>query len=154
MIQGKHYQNAYVTRDMEQSLAFFRDQCGAENASSFEVEVDVWTPSGSGKVRNRLAFIWIDNLQYELIQPVSGLVDIYTNAIPNDEHMQFHHICMRVPAWRAFRDRVDDRGYKVVLEGGDENLRYLYLDARDTVGHYLEYTCMTDERWLQLGGKL
>lgn len=154
MIQGKHYQNAYVTRDMEQSLAFFRDQCGAENASSFEVEVDVWTPSGSGKVRNRLAFIWIDNLQYELIQPVSGLVDIYTNAIPNDEHMQFHHICMRVPAWRPFRDRVDDQGYKVVLEGGDENLRYLYLDARDTVGHYLEYTCMTDERWLQLGGKL
>ena len=35
---------------------------------------------------------------------------------------------------------------------GDE-LKFLYLDARETLGHYLEYTWMTPARWAQLGGR-
>jgi hypothetical protein len=29
----------------------------------------------------------------------------------------------------------------------------VYVDARDTVGHYLEYCWMTPERWAALGGR-
>jgi hypothetical protein len=41
----------------------------------------------------------------------------------------------------------------VAIEGGSEALRYLYLDARDLLGHYLEYVWMTPERWAQVGGR-
>jgi hypothetical protein len=41
----------------------------------------------------------------------------------------------------------------VVLEGGGDMLKYIYIDAREFVGHYLEYVWMTPERWTALGGE-
>ena len=60
---------------------------------------------------------------------------------------------MRVPEWDSFRARVDQNGYRVVLEGGGDMLKYIYIDARELVGHYLEYVWMTPERWTALGGE-
>ncbi|MDH4040369.1 MAG: VOC family protein [Gammaproteobacteria bacterium] len=152
MLEGHHFQNAYITRNIEKALQLFRDRCGAENVRSFEVEVDVFTPRGEGKATNKLAFIWVNNLQYELIQPVSGHVDVYKDDLPADDSLKFHHVCARVDDWDDFRGRVEEMGYPVVLEGGSDQLKYVYLDARDFLGHYLEYTWMTPERWRQLGG--
>lgn len=153
MIEGRHYQNAYVTRDIDAAIAGFVARTGATDVMRFDGEVDVWTPHGEGRARNRLAFIWIDNLQYEFIEPVSGLVDIYRDALPEGDALTFHHVCMRVDDWDVFRAKVRREGWPVVLEGGGEALRYLYLDARDLVGHYLEYVWMTPERWGQIGGR-
>ncbi len=152
MLTGVHYQNAYITRDIEKAVELFKDRLGVNEASFFEVEVDIWTPAGIGKAKNKLAFIWKNNLQYELIQPVDGFVDIYRNALPCDDSLKFHHICMRVDEWYSFRDNVEKMQYPVVLEGGNDQLRYLYLDATAELGHYLEYTWMTEERWRQIGG--
>jgi hypothetical protein len=66
--------------------------------------------------------------------------------------LRFHHICMRVPDWEPLRAQVNQQPYPVVLEGGSELLRFLYLDARAFLGHYIEYTWMTDESWTQMGG--
>ncbi|MYM61907.1 VOC family protein [Pseudomaricurvus sp. HS19] len=153
MLEGNHYQNAYITRNIDKALQQFRDRCGAENVTSFEVEVDVTSTQGEGKARNKLAFVWVNNLQYELIEPVSGHVQVYADELPEDDSLKFHHVCMRVDDWDDFRSRVDEMGYPVVLEGGGDQLRYVYLDARDFLGHYLEYVWMTPERWQQLGGK-
>lgn len=109
--------------------------------------------AGRGVQSNKLAFIWIGDLQYELIEPVSGAVDLYRNALPADDSPVFHHICMRVDDWDGLRTRVDQQQYPVVLEGGSDTLKFLYLDARSFLGHYLEYTWMTDERWNQLGSR-
>ena len=154
MLEGKHFQNAYITRDIDKAIETFRKRLnGPVDARSFEVTVDVWTPKGSGKATNKLAFIWIDNLQYELIQPVAGLVDVYSDQLPADDSLKFHHVCMRVDDWDSFRANVDKLSYPVVLEGSSVALKYVYLDARDTLGHYLEYVWMTPERWKQLGGR-
>ncbi|MET0269390.1 MAG: VOC family protein [Sphingomonas sp.] len=153
MIEGRHYQNAYVTRDIDAAVETFVARTGATRVLRHDGEVDVWTPRGEGRALNRLAFIWIDNLQYEFIQPVSGFVDIYRDALPADDALTFHHVCMRVDDWTTFRDKVARENWRVVLEGGGDALRYLYLDARDLVGHYLEYVWMTPERWAQMGGR-
>lgn len=153
MLEGVHYQNGYITRDIEKAIALFSERSGVENVTSFEVTVPVITPRGSGMATNKLAFIWINNLQYELIQPVSGLVDVYTEQLPDDDSIRFHHACMRIDDWDDFRARVDAKGYSVVLEGGSDLLKYVYLDARDYVGHYLEYVWATPERWAQMGVK-
>ena len=153
MLEGRHYQNAYVTRDIDKAIESFRVHGGVQDARVFEPPVEVQTPNGRGIAVSKLSFIWINNLQYELIQPVSGLVDIYRDALPADDSLKFHHICMRVDDWQEFRARVEHQRFPVVLEGGSEHLRFLYLDARDFLGHYLEYTWMTPERWTQLGGR-
>jgi catechol 2,3-dioxygenase-like lactoylglutathione lyase family enzyme len=152
MLEGQHYQNAYITRDIEKAVESFRTRSGVKNVIRFEGPVELTTPKGRGTAVSKLAFIWINNLQYELIQPVSGLVDIYRDELPDDDRLKLHHICMRVPEWDDFRARVDQKGYRVVLEGGGDMLKFIYIDARDFVGHYLEYVWMTPERWTAMGG--
>lgn len=154
MLEGYHYQNAYVTRNLEKGLEAFRQRAKIDRVITYEGSTTVTTPEGSGTQTNKLAFIWVGDLQYELIQPVSGSVRVYRDALPADDGLQFHHICMRVPDWDKFRAAVDTQPYPVVIEGGNDMLRFLYLDARPFLGHYLEYTWMTDERWTQMGGQL
>ena len=151
MIEGRHFQNAYITRDIEKGIAQFRERANVEGAQSFEIGTEMWTPGGSGVAVNKLCFIWIDNLQYELIQPVSGPVSMYTDALPDDDSLKFHHICMRVPEWKPFRARIETQPYPVVYEGKTGGTRFLYLDARDFRGHYLEYLYMSDEGWVRIG---
>lgn len=154
MLAGKHYQNGYITRNIDKAIETFRSRGGVtSDIVSFEVAVEVTTPKGRGTAVNKLAFIWIDNLQYELIQPVSGLVDVYTEQLPDDDSVKFHHSCTRVDDWDSFRANVDKMGYPVVLEGGSDMLKFIYLDARDLLGHYLEYVWMVPERWTAMGGK-
>lgn len=152
MLEGYHYQNAYVTRDMERWIDVFQQRAKVDRLLRYEGSTEVMTPTGPAIQTNKLAFIWVGDLQYELIEPVSGDVSLYRDALPADGALQFHHICMRVDDWDDFRARVDDQPYPIVIEGGNDKLRFLYLDARPFLGHYLEYTWMTDERWGQLGG--
>lgn len=151
MLEGYHYQNAYVTRDIDKWIENFRQRAKVDRVLTHEGAMPVTTPDGPAIQKSKLAFIWVGDLQYELIQPIEGLA-LYSDALPADDGLQFHHICMRVDDWDDFRARVDEQPYPVVLEGGGDALRFLYLDARPFLGHYLEYTWMTDERWKQMGG--
>jgi Glyoxalase/Bleomycin resistance protein/Dioxygenase superfamily len=153
MIEGRHYQNAYITRDLDKAIENFLTRAGVQDIMRYEGSVEVTTPRGRGTAVNKLAFIWIGNLQYELIQPVSGYVDVYRDALPADDSLLFHHVCMRVDDWATFRANVTQQKYPVVLEGGSDALKYVYLDARDFLGHYLEYTWMTDAMWARMGGR-
>lgn len=152
MLEGYHFQNAYVTRDADKWIETFRKRAKVDRVLAYEGTTAVTTPAGPGEQTNKLAFIWVGDLQYELIQPIAGAVDIYRDALPAGDGLQFHHICMRVDDWDDFRARVDQQPYPVVLEGGNDLLRFLYLDARAFLGHYLEYVWMTPERWKQMGG--
>lgn len=148
-----HYQNAYITRDLDRALAMFRTQYGFEGFKHFDVTYELKTPRGSGTASVRLALGWIGNVQYELIQPVSGWVEVYEEGLPDGAELGFHHVAMRVHDWETFRARLDREKRPVVMEGGTPGqLLWLYVDARDSVGHYLEYCWMSPERWKGLGG--
>jgi catechol 2,3-dioxygenase-like lactoylglutathione lyase family enzyme len=154
MILENHYQNAYITRDLDRALAFFRSEYGFDGFKHFEVSYPLKTPKGSGTATVKLALGWIGNLQYELIQPISGLVDVFNEGLPEEYPLRFHHVCMRVADWNACRASLEREKRPVIMEGGTPGqLLWLYVDARDTLGHYLEYCWMTPERWTALGGR-
>ena len=153
MLEGTHFQNAYVTRNSQKAIDAFKARANIRKLIQYEGSTEVMTAAGRGVQTNKLTFIWVGDLQYELIEPVSGAVDIYRDALPADDSPLFHHICMRINDWGDFRARIDRQSLPVVLEGGNDSLRFLYLDARKFLGHYLEYTWMIDERWTQLGGR-
>jgi hypothetical protein len=154
MISGHHYQNAYICDDIEAAIAAFATRADIGAAAPFAVEQQLWTPQGMKRVATKLAFIWIGDLQYELIEIVADETGLYSNYQDNGGPMHFHHVCMRVPDWDMFRAAVDRQDLPVVLERANEGdaLKFLYLDGRAFCGHYLEYTWMTDEMWLRLGG--
>ena len=154
MFLDNHYQNAYITRDLDQALAMFRTQYGFDDFKRYEVSYELKTPTRRGTATVKLALGWIGNLQYELIQPVSGLIDVYREGLPDHYPLRFHHTCMRVSDWDKFRADLERQKQPIVMEGGTPgHLSWLYVDARDTVGHYLEYCWMTPERWAAMGGR-
>lgn len=148
----RHYQNAYVTSDIERAIAVMRQSFGVTDVLQTEATTEVWTPSGSGPSTNKLAFIWVGKLQYELIEPISGPSGLYSDAVDPDQLLKFHHIAMRVSGdWDAFRSGLDRDGRKVVIEGHTPSgLKFCYVDARDTLGHYLEYVWAPEAVWAHL----
>ncbi len=153
MLIGRHYQNAYVTRDLDAARIKLKARADIRHESSFEGSIAIKTLSGDATMENKLAFLWIGDLQIELIQPIGGLVDFYREFLPADDRLAFHHSCMRVDDWEDFRAKVDTQPYPLVFEGSSGPLRFLYLDAREDLGHYLEYTNMPDIMWEGMGGR-
>lgn len=150
MLEGRHYQNAYVTRDIDKWIEHFKATAKIDQIFSYEGAQKLIYPDGGEQV-SKLAFIWIGGLQYELIQPIGGNLTLYSEALPEGNGLQFHHICMRIDDWDEFRARVDQQDLPIAIEGDTGGLKFLYLDARATLGHYLEYVWTTEERWAQMG---
>lgn len=155
MLTGRHYQNAYVTRNIDKAVAAFKENAEIRKLIEIEVPVQLWTPQGEGKGVQKLAFIWVEDMQCELIQPGEGdVLALYRDALPDDDRLVFHHICQRVDDWDAFMAKVDTDKFPVVLRGGTPGLlEFLYLDTRKWLGHYTEYVWMVPDRWSGMGGR-
>jgi hypothetical protein len=155
MIVGRHYQNAYVTRDVDKAVAEFKQRADIRTLLETQVSVNLWTPQGEGTGVQKLAFVWVGDMQFELIQPIEGdVLSLYRDALPTDDSLTFHHICQLVDDWDAFMARVDQQPYPVVLKGGTPGmLEFLYLDTREWLGHYTEYCWMLPDRWAAMGGR-
>jgi hypothetical protein len=151
MYLERHYQNAYVTPDIDRAVEALRTQFGVQDVMTIEATTQVWTPQGSGPVTSKMAFAWIGKLQYELIEPIAAPSDLYSAAVSPDQLLRFHHVAMRVMDWDSFRADVERQKRPVVIEGQAQGgLKYLYVDARDTLGHYLEYVYAPPETWAML----
>jgi hypothetical protein len=159
MAIGRHYQNAYVTRNLDRAVAGFRQHTNPRLVIETEVEVALWTPQGEGTGVQKLAFVWVDDLNYELIEPQAGpgavdVLAIYRDALPADDSLQFHHVCHRVDDWDELQAHIAANPFPVVLRGGAPGvLQFCYVDTRPWLGHYTEYLCCNAERWGQLGGR-
>ena len=156
MFTGHHYQNAYVTPDIHAAIAALQSRMA--EADRREVRVyeipQVFNVAGEPKkVSTKLAFVWVGDMHYELIEVVEDETGVYGQYANNGGLMHFHHVCTRVDDWDSFRAAVDAQDLPVAFERSNEGdpLKFLYLDARSVCGHYLEYCWMTDERWAQMG---
>jgi hypothetical protein len=153
MLEGRIYQNAYVTRNIDKTVAAFTARADARSAVQFEATSEVLTAAGRGSQTIKLAFIWVGDFQYEVIEPVREAVPLFGDWLPDDDGPRFHHSCARVGDWDEFRRRVAETPYPVVMEGAGDGLRFLFLDTRELLGHYMEYTWMTDTAWQRIGGR-
>jgi Glyoxalase/Bleomycin resistance protein/Dioxygenase superfamily len=156
MFTGRHYQNAYVTRNVEKAVAQFKERADIRTLYEIETPVKVWTPQGEGVGMQKLAFIWVGDLNFELIEPKEGdVLAIYRDALPADDSLQFHHVCQVVDEWEPLWARVQAQPYPVVLKGGTPGLlEFCYLDTRAWLGHYTEYVWMVPERWAAMGARI
>lgn len=151
MLPLNYYQTAYITRNRDKSVAMLREKHGLGEFIMFEPEIEVYTPKGTGKAATRVALGWSGHHQIEIIEPVSGLVDLYTPSIPKDDtSLGFHHTAARVDAWDEFKAMLEREKYTIAYQSGLEGIEFIYVDARATMGHYCEYMWATPEWWTQL----
>ena len=111
----------------------------------------VTTPAGEGHAVLKIALGWVGPVQYELIEPVSGFVDHYREALAPDHMPRFHHVGMRTRDWDGLQRVIADSGLPFVFGGQTPETRFTYIDARPLLGHYLEYLEMSDERFAAMG---
>ncbi len=97
----------------------------------------------------KVAIFRFGGLTYELIQPIHDETGVYGNAPDNGGAVRFHHACSRVEDWDAFRAEAELSPFPVAMERdyGDGQVKYAYLDARKTLGHYVEFTWMPETMW-------
>jgi hypothetical protein len=142
-----------VTRNIEKAIQEFRLHANVRHEVTFANPVEVTTPSGRCIIHSKIALMWVDDLQYEFIKPVGGSINIYRDGLPDDDTPKFHHICMGVEDWAAFRASVNTQPFPIIFEGSGTALKFLYLDARPLLGHILEFTWMALEAWKAMGGR-
>jgi len=142
------YQLAYVTSDLARAIRLFKSRLTVDDFLTVTLHLNLTTPAARASINVGVA--WVGDLQIELIEPVSGAIQIYRDAIPSDPAaVAFHHLAMRVsgdlPRWNDARAGIaDDR---IAIEGGSDGMRFAYVDERSTLGHFLEYVWMS-ERFL------
>ncbi len=152
MIFQNHFQNAYVTRDLDKSIELMKARYGIDHFLCIDPDIEVITPQGLRHSTCKAALGWADSsMLIELIQPLDGTVDIYSEFLPEDDSPRFHHAAMTTENWDETHAYLEENGWTIAVEHHmPEGLSFMYVDARDTIGHYLEYIWATPEMWAYL----
>lgn len=140
---ARHNQNAYVTTDMDQALALWRE---AFDVSAFYVFAnDAPGMECSLPYRLKIALANVGGTEIELIEPLDGNA-MYSDILPKDGSfaVRFHHVCMKIDGvladFEAHMASLDPVKHSVVYSGGMADLmRFAYTDERATLGHYVEH---------------
>lgn len=149
-----HYQNAYVTHDVDRARDAASRTLGLDDWRVFEVEFPVQTGQGEMLQATKVACAWGGGLQVELIQPVSGYIDPFLPYLPADKadfSPRFHHISLRRESMDEIEAEIAALGLPMVCRGGIPDLQYVYLDARRQLGHYLEFVWASAAGWDMVG---
>jgi hypothetical protein len=160
MVLTGHMQNAYVTHDLDKAMEIVGNKFGVEKFDRFDPDMVVRTPDGDKPMVNRVASYWAGGLNIEIIEPVSGAIEHYLTMLPEDRSdavPRFHHISLRRDDEAAMRREIAELGLPLAFEGpvsiksAIPSLVFVYLDARKTLGHYVEFTWKSPEAWKFVG---
>ncbi len=149
-----HYQNGYVTHDLDQAMALVEERFGVSGWMRFEAEVDVIVPAGKARMGLRLASAWAGGTNIELVEPRSGAVGHYRSLLPDDPSdfvPRLHHVALRRGDLAAMRAEIEALGLPLAFMGESEAMVFAYLDARQHLGHYLEYVWKAPGGWEKIG---
>lgn len=149
-----HFQNAYVTHNLDKAMEMIGDRFGLTDWIVFDPDMILKTPHGDKESSVRAALGWQAGHQIELIQPVKGFLDHYMPAMredKNDARPSFHHVAVRRDDEAAMRKEIEELGFPVLFESSVPGLIFIYIDARETLGHCIEYIWATPEGWEMQG---
>jgi hypothetical protein len=147
-----HYQIAYITKDLDAAMAILGEQYGAPEFKSLTpgwepVRNRVWTREGEMDVEAKGALAHIGGLTIEIIQPMSGPDYLYEEMMVPGRVLNHHHYGFRCDDMDAVRAESERQGRPAVMIGGFKAARFMYVDARATLGCFLEYVQAPPEYW-------
>ena len=154
--KASHQQVAYVTDDLDAAIAVFEREYGAPGFYRFS-NADSGLPM-EGQPILRIALARVGGVEIELIQPIGGPCEIFTDALRGGARpeIRFHHVAIRIEGslqdWEAHRAEVLKKGRPVAFEGAlGDDLRFFYTDERALLGHFIEHVWMSPGLLTQLG---
>lgn len=149
-----HYQNAYVTHDLDKAIDLTGSLFGLGDFSSLDIDLVATTPDGQRTSRLRVATAWAGLHQVELIQPVSGYLEPYLHALPSDSSdavPRLHHVAVRRENLSDMTREARALGLPIAFESGGGGINCIFVDARNRLGHFLEFVTASEEGWALVG---
>lgn len=142
-------QLAWVTTDVDRAVEVFKNEQGIDDIGvykNFELQVAEGPP-----LIIDVGLCYVGDLQFEIIQPVSGPTQLYSRYLPSHGEfaLKFHHICSELSSLEEY-DRVLENyrqsGVTIEVDGQlSGGGLFFYADTRSTVDHYQEYVLLDDE---------
>ena len=146
---AKVYQLGYVTRDMDTALDYAKTQLGLTRFDRFHSPAEVWADGKRQTLDIKIALAFSGSRQIEIIEPVSGPIELYTDAIDLDAQiLTFHHVAIAIPGpfseWQKLVAEVNESGDEMAIvcppePGPGDAFCLCYVDTRARLGHYVEY---------------
>jgi hypothetical protein len=140
---SRHFQNAYVTRNIDAAAKMFADRHGIR---AFHYMRDI--PFGPGATIH-IGLAWAGDVMVELIQADGTAANLYTTMLPPEGQLvRFHHLGHLIDQraeWDGVVERVERSGLPIAIRGNNYGLNYLYVDTTAETGHYLEYIHLDPE---------
>ena len=146
----KFFQIAYVSNDFDRALGVFRERYGITRF--FEMRDVPMQVGPDDCCRVSVGLVWVGSIQLELITPMGGSDAVYRDLLPADGSrfaLRMHHVCQRIDSnaeFDATLAAIEQSGARIAAIGEAPGLvRYVYVDQREVLGHYLEHTFYTKE---------
>ena len=146
MLDGQYFHKGYVTRDLARAMEGLSNLYGM-TFETIDAVGKVQTPVGSQRMEMKLALGWHANLEYELIEPLAGYIDFYSEMLGPDHTPRLHHTGVLVDDWQRLESDIAAQGLPVIASGDLGEIKYAYVDTRAGLGHYVEYMWMSDAMW-------
>jgi hypothetical protein len=152
-------QTAYVTNDMEQALAVFRDQFDVPSFYVFANDAPGMVQSDGAQLKIALAIV--GGVEIELIEPLGDTAPMFSAPLPNDGSfaIRFHHVAYRIEGdlsdFEAHMASIDPEKHSVIWSGSlGDVMRFAYTDERAVLGHYVEHVWMHPDLRAQMAGAI
>lgn len=146
---GQLVQMSYITRDMDAAVAHAEAGLGITGIARSEAQIEVLSHGERQPLAVKSAIANHGGRQFEIIQPVSGAIGIYTDAVDLSGHLlNFHHVGIAVEGDHAEWERLlaevrasgDEFAYLFpAVPSPEDRLCFCYVDTRKRIGHYTEY---------------
>jgi Glyoxalase/Bleomycin resistance protein/Dioxygenase superfamily len=139
-------QIAYVTNDIDRARKTFRTIYGVErwlDLAGMSGRRTVSIPARNGEIEIRGMIAYVGAIQFELIEPVVDPQRLYTGFLPADGTfaIRFHHLGFNQQGVKDVRalEQSLSHDHMIPMATDSETMPVFYADARDRLGHYLEY---------------
>lgn len=146
---GDLFQMSYITRDLDAAVAHARNTLGIDSFHTSESEIEVLSYGKPRTLAVRAAMANIGTRQLEIIEPVSGAIEIYTDEVDLAGHiLNFHHTAIAVRGdyaeWLKLLAEVAESGDALAYlfpaeQHPAQGLAFCYVDTRHRIGHFTEF---------------
>jgi hypothetical protein len=153
MILGRVLQHAYVNNDIDEACRVMGKRYGV--TQFWRPDPQTMRLDDGREVVLHNAHAWIGPVWLELIQPKGGEDGIWRDWLPTgpDFAMKFHHLGILVESVEEMEAKMAEgqaNGLDMPLAMTVMGTMARYLDAREELGHYLEYLYFPDPDMLKM----
>jgi len=150
-------QVAYITNDIEQTLAIYAEQYGIASFHRLDAQIVARVGDVNGQAELKIALANVRGVNIELIEATRDIGGFFTSAISGRSGfaIALHHVCQRLEGpisnWEAHLTDLQMSGRRIALDGGSgDYARLVFTDDRAMLGAYIEHLWMTPEAWYEI----